>query len=73
MKIIKNILLIFFLSFNAYTEAQIEEKSFKNIEDKVIKWRHHVHQNPELSNREFETAKFVSEHLKSLGIKVTWC
>jgi amidohydrolase len=37
--------------------------------DKVIEWRHDIHQNPELSNREFRTAKKVEEHLLSLGIK----
>ena len=40
------------------------------IEDRVIEWRHHLHQNPELSNREFETAKYVADHLRSLGIEV---
>ena len=38
--------------------------------DKVIEWRHDIHQNPELSNREFRTAKKVEAHLRSLGIKV---
>ena len=28
-----------------------------NIEDKVIEWRQHFHQNPELSNREFKTSE----------------
>lgn len=40
------------------------------IENKVIDWRHDIHQNPELSNREFQTAEKVAQHLKSLGIKV---
>lgn len=40
------------------------------IEDKVIEWRHHLHENPELSNREFETAKYVAKHLKELGLEV---
>ncbi len=42
-----------------------------NIESKVIEWRRHMHQNPELSNREFETAKYVAAHLKHLGMEVT--
>jgi amidohydrolase len=42
----------------------------KNIEPQVIKWRHHLHQNPELSNREFETAKYITKHLQSLGLAV---
>ena len=40
------------------------------VEHKVLEWRRHIHQYPELSNREFETAKMVAEHLKSLGIEV---
>lgn len=45
-------------------------KAAATIEDQVIEWRHHLHQNPELSNREFETAKYVAKHLKGLGIEV---
>ena len=41
------------------------------IENKVIDWRRDFHQNPELSNREFETAKKIASHLKALGIEVT--
>ena len=41
------------------------------IEGKVIDWRHYFHENPELSNREFNTAKKIAEHLKSLGFDVT--
>ncbi len=40
------------------------------VKDKVIAWRRDFHQNPELSNREFNTRKKVAEHLKSLGILV---
>ena len=41
------------------------------IEPDVIKWRHHLHQNPELSNREFETAKYIEKYLRGLGLEVT--
>jgi amidohydrolase len=40
------------------------------IETKVIEWRHDIHQNPELSNRETRTAALVARHLQSLGIEV---
>ena len=40
------------------------------IESKVIDWRRHFHQHPELSNREFETAKVIAKHLKQLGMEV---
>ncbi|MEZ5428663.1 MAG: amidohydrolase [Pyrinomonadaceae bacterium] len=37
---------------------------------KVIEWRRHIHQNPELSNREFKTAEYIAAHLRSLGLEV---
>jgi amidohydrolase len=45
------------------------DKMAAEIEPKVIEWRRHFHQNPELSNREFKTAEKVAEHLRSLGIE----
>lgn len=42
----------------------------KELEGKIIEWRRHFHQYPELSNREFKTAASVAEHLKSLGLEV---
>lgn len=46
------------------------DKLAESIESQVIKWRHHIHQNPELSNREFKTAEMVAAHLKKLGLEV---
>ncbi|MDY8135484.1 amidohydrolase [Aquimarina sp. 2201CG5-10] len=43
----------------------------EGLENKVIEWRRDFHQNPELSNREFETAKKIAKHLKDLGMEVT--
>lgn len=43
---------------------------YKLVEDKVIEWRREIHQNPELSNREFKTAEKIAAHLNSLGIAV---
>jgi amidohydrolase len=40
------------------------------VESKVIEWRRHLHQNPELSNREFKTAEKVAKHLRGLGLEV---
>lgn len=37
------------------------------LEQQVIQWRRHIHANPELGNREFETAKLVAAHLRKLG------
>jgi len=46
------------------------EQDIINIEDQLIEWRRHFHENPELSNQEFKTAKKIAEHLKSLGLEV---
>ncbi len=40
------------------------------VEADVISWRHHFHEFPELSNREFKTAEYVASYLKSLGLQV---
>ncbi len=37
---------------------------------KVIEWRRHLHQYPELSNRETKTAKYVENHLRRIGLEV---
>jgi amidohydrolase len=35
----------------------------------LLEWRRYLHQHPELSNREIETAKYVAERLKSFGLE----
>jgi amidohydrolase len=40
------------------------------IMPKIVEWRRHLHQYPELSNRETKTAKFVENHLRRLGLEV---
>lgn len=50
-------------------QTTIPAAEFENIEDKVIEWRRDIHQNPELSNREFKTAEKIAAHLKGLGIE----
>lgn len=37
------------------------------IHDDVIEWRHHLHRNPELSNREKETSAFIVDRLREFG------
>ena len=47
--------------------ASIDQLASK-VQRKVIRFRHDFHKNPELSNREFRTAKKVADHLRSLGL-----
>jgi amidohydrolase len=39
------------------------------VEPELLEWRRYLHQHPELSNREFETAKYVAARLKSFGLE----
>ncbi len=40
----------------------------KKYSDELIQVRHHLHQFPELSYKEFETSKFIQQKLEELGI-----
>lgn len=46
------------------------EAAAAKLMPKVVEWRRHLHQYPELGNREIKTAKFVEEHLRRLGLEV---
>ena len=62
--------LLFTIAPITSSVAQNFEKEYEAIESKVINWRREIHQNPELSNREFKTAEKIAKHLTSLGIEV---
>ena len=67
----KIFLIIGLLSFSfLFSQNVISEGDYNSVEESVVKWRREIHQNPELSNREFKTAEKISKHLKSLGIEV---
>ncbi|CAM4307269.1 amidohydrolase [Zobellia roscoffensis] len=67
----KLLVCLLFLAGNlASVLAQNFEKDYKAIESRVIEWRREIHQNPELSNREFKTAEKIANHLTALGIEV---
>lgn len=75
----KNNLVFLFLLVASVTTAQVNpklqakiEQEAKAIEPKLIEWRRHFHQNPELSNRETKTGAYIAAHLKSLGIEVQY-
>ncbi len=73
MKRILLCLLIAGIFTTAYADERLKrqvDKSAEQIESKVIEWRRHFHQYPELSNREFKTAEKIAEHLKNLGLDV---
>jgi len=64
------LLSCFFANGQKNNYRPVINKMVNAIEQKVIDWRHDIHQNPELGNRETRTAALVAKHLKSLGMEV---
>ena len=59
----------------AQVSAKLQTKidaDTRQVESKVIEWRRHFHQFPELSNREFKTGAKIAELLKSFGLEVQY-
>ena len=57
-------------SASAQNMQQLIDQKAKALLPKVIEWRRHLHQNPELGNREFKTMEYIAAHLRSLGLEV---
>jgi amidohydrolase len=77
MKKILNTILLLLLAFAAVAQADPKllaklNQQAKEIEPKMIEWRRYFHEHPELSNREVKTGARIAEHLKSLGMEVTY-
>ncbi|HKK25257.1 MAG TPA: amidohydrolase [Gracilimonas sp.] len=66
------LLLISFISVSTFAQdlKQIIDQRADEIEEQVIEWRRHFHENPELSNREFETSAYITDYLYELGLEV---
>ncbi len=45
------------------------DQEVQRVAPRMIELRHRIHQNPELSNRETQTAELVAAHLRSLGLE----
>ncbi len=72
----RSLLFIALSMLTTYASAQspysaaIDAKSTA-IAPKLVEWRRHIHQNPELGNREVKTQEYIAAHLSKLGIEVT--
>ncbi|MEJ8819700.1 amidohydrolase [Lacibacter sp. H407] len=64
------VLCIAVSSASAQNIQQLIDQKAKALLPKVIEWRRHLHQNPELGNREFKTMEYIANHLRSLGLEV---
>ena len=73
MKKIASLTLLFsLLSVNGLAVDMSREidAATARLMPKIIEWRRHLHQYPELGNRETKTAKYVEDHLRKLGMEV---
>jgi len=52
------------------SSARLIDQEIARLEADLIKTRRFIHMNPELGNREYETAKLVASKLLSLGLDV---
>ena len=69
----KRILLSTLLLPSLNLSADLTSNLNNNLDllmEKVIEWRHDIHEHPELGNREFRTSKKIEEHLRSLGMQI---
>jgi len=63
-------LLVGLPAASAASLAERVDAALSAVQPRIIDWRRDLHQNPELSNREFRTSKLVAEHLRKLGMQV---
>jgi amidohydrolase len=72
----KQVMIAMGLFFCTSAQAQVLPKNFndltKQVEPNLIEWRRHFHEFPELSNREFNTGKYIADYLKSIGLEVKY-
>ncbi|MBA3334015.1 MAG: amidohydrolase [Acidobacteria bacterium] len=62
-----SVAIINVLAIDMSTEINRETEK---ILPKVVEWRRHLHQFPELGNREFKTAAYIEKHLRGLNLEV---
>ncbi len=70
----KNILailgsLVFFPAAYADITADEIDQAAAAVQPQVVEWRRWFHQNPELSNREFNTSARIAEILRDMGLE----
>ena len=63
-------ILLSCLHLNAKELVDFIESDIQEVMTKVIEWRRHFHEYPELSNREFETSKYIKSKLEDMGLNV---
>lgn len=71
MRILLTFFITLFLAPPAFTAELTSalDQNMNGVMSKVIDWRHHFHQFPELSNREYKTQKSIADALTEMGLE----
>ncbi len=64
------ILLLTGFCVDAQDLTSVFDNKAQALQTKLVEWRRHLHQNPELGNREFKTAAYIVEQLQGLGLEI---
>ena len=67
--IVSACLLLFAVSAQAQLSHERIDQLAEEAQPQVVEWRRWFHQNPELSNREVNTARKLEEILRSMGLE----
>lgn len=66
-----NVMGVYTLFSEILNIKRLIEEEIKNIEQDIILWRRHIHQNPELSFHEYETKEYIKSILETFeGIEI---
>ena len=69
----RSLLFVFIISFSLSSQAQISWEEIDRLavdaQAQVVEWRRWFHENPELSNREFNTSARVAGILSDMGLE----
>ncbi len=68
-----SVLFVFLLCVNSIFAVDMSKEinaATAKVLPQVIEWRRHLHQFPELSNREVNTSKYIEENLRKFGLEV---
>lgn len=64
------VLLLLVTAGSAQDITKTIETKALSIQAKLTEWRRHLHEHPELGNREYNTAAYIIKHLKTLGLEI---
>ncbi len=60
--------LLLWTAASGFAQNPQIDRAVQEVTPRMVDTRHHLHQNPELGNREFETARLIADYLRELDL-----